>query len=116
MPTQNIPEQLISGEFTSNSVNANNVDTFTLTLTSTEWESKPGIAVAVQIEQSADNGQTWSVVAGLTAESGPLPAPPRNVMPSVTVTVANAGKKSPRLRVHATVSAPIRLGAVLTYT
>ena len=115
MPTTTIPEFLITDTFTSNAVNTNNVDTFTLTLASTQWLSNPGITVNVQIERSADNGQTWTGLAGLTAESGPLPAAPRNVMPSVSVTMTNAGKKSPRLRVVATVSSPLRLGATITY-
>lgn len=113
MPTETIPETLISGPFTTPSHVANQTRDFTLTLTSSEWVSKPGITVSVNLEESLDNGQTFRFVCGLQSTSGPLESPPHNLMPSIAVAFPQRTRGNRRLRLVGSVSAPLRLGAVI---
>lgn len=113
MATETIPETLISGPFTTPSHVANQTRDFTLTLTSTQWVSNPGISVTVSLEESLDNGQSFRLVCGFTATSGPLGSPPHDQMPSIAVTFPQRGRGNRRLRLTGSTAAPIRLGAVI---
>jgi hypothetical protein len=88
-----------------------------LQVVSSEWESVPGVAVTVAIQESRDNGQTWPrTLAALAAETGPLPAPPRNVLPSIAGTFGGTVPGETRLRAVFTVSAALRIGATIDFT
>lgn len=112
MPTVTVPEQLIAGEFITGAHQANNTGSFTLTLTSSVWETQPGVVVTLTLEQSQDNGATWTTLSTFEALSGPLGAPPHDGMPSLNVTYPNV-KGNRRLRLRANTTAPILLGAVI---
>jgi hypothetical protein len=92
------------------------VGTLKIQFVSSEWESVPGVTVTVAIQESRDNGQTWPrTLAALSAPTGPLPAPPRNVLPSTSGTYGGSVPGDTRLRAVFTVSAPLRIGAAIEY-
>ena len=113
MPTTTIPERLlIPEEFVSAGVVANNTATFTVTLSSSEWFTKPGIDVSIALEESRDNGTTWQHLMGFETTSGPLPPPPHDTMPMLRVERLGA-RGNRRLRVRASATAPILVGATV---
>lgn len=113
MANETIQEREIAGAFVTPAHVANQTRDFTLTLTSTEWVSKPGIVVRLALEESLDNGQTFAHVCGFTATSGPLGSPPHDQMPAIAVTFPQRTKGNRRLRLSGSTSAAIRLGAVV---
>ena len=107
-----VVEQLINGAFLSTTVLANNSGQFTVQLVSSAWELVPGIVVTAALEQSRDNGATWTHMAGIETETGPIPAPPRDTLPFLIVGYPDV-KGNRRLRLRLTTSAPLLLGATV---
>ena len=113
MALETIAERQITGAFVTPTHVANQTRDFTLTLTSTEWESNAGVEVVVSLEQTLDNGATFEFVCGLRAMSGPLGAPPHNAMPMIAVGFPKRTAGNRRLRLTGSTSAAIRLGATV---
>lgn len=111
--TLTILPQLVSGIIESADKQVHQAGTFTLQIVSPTWGAVPGITVTANVMESKDNGQTWSVLAGLVAETGPLGPPPHDALPSVVVSHPGA-RGSRRIKVEMSTSAPLVVGASVT--
>lgn len=110
--TLTILPQIVTDVVESDDKQVHQAGTFTIQLVSPDWELVPGITVRARLLESKDNGQTWTVLAGMVTQTGTLPPPPRDAMPSITVSHPSA-KGSRRLRVDLSVSAPLVVGATV---
>lgn len=111
--TLTILPQIVQGVVESDDKQVHQAGTFTVQIVSPAWEVVPGIVVTANALESKDNGQTWTVLAGLVAVTGPLGPPPHDALPSVTVSHPNA-QGSRRIKVELGASAPLLVGATVT--
>jgi len=112
--TFTVDEALMRDAFFSPPLDLSTATSFTASLSSSVWETQPGVGVVVVLKQSRDGGVTWADLLDFRSVTGPAPGPDGLThRPSMTVTLpAVTGPQSVQLVISPEM--PLLLGATVT--
>lgn len=118
MPTNTfpVPETNITGTVPTPTVTIDAAtQSIAIQLVSSQWASKPGVAVSVQAQRSYDGGATWDNDWRWDTVSGALDR--NGLLPSFRWTINDPARVTAALwRGQITTGAALRLGATITQT